>query len=300
MNKKRVIVILFPILAAMIRGVSLVSQSISAGYIGAFTFNASRAFVASLVLALMIFIGSKKSAKPIKTDPKVLLIGGTCCGGMLFIATNLQQIGMAATSAGKAGFITVLYIVLVPIMGVFLKKKVSLALWISMPFAVLGIYLLCIKDTFTITSSDKYIILCAVAFAIHILVLDQFSAQTDPFELNCAQFLVLATLSAITALIFEHPTWSQIRPCLGQILYVGIISSALAYNLQIIAQKNGNPAAVSLLLSLESAFGVISGAVFLAEKLTVREYIGCFVMLIAVLLAQVPSRLFAKKKRLVF
>ena len=204
-------------------------------------------------------------------------------------ASNFQQAGIGAgTDAGKAGFITALYIVLVPLLGLFLRKKVSLPVWIAVIIAVAALYLLCIKGEFALQTGDLLILLCAFFFAVHILIIDHFTQAVDGMKLSCAQFLVAGILSAIGALIFEHPDWRAIFSVALPILYVGVFSSGVAYTLQILAQKGSNPTVVTILLSMESVFAVISGAIILHQRMTTREYVGCVLMLIAVILAQIP------------
>jgi len=294
--------IVFPLLAAFIWGTAFVAQDMCADVIEPMTFNAVRSYVAVVVLLIIIAVFDKLSrSKPQRTesekkaDRKQLLIGGLCCGTALAVAANFQQAGMGAgTDAGKAGFITALYIVLVPIGGLFLRKKVSLPVWISVALAVVALYLLCITGEFKLALGDLLILLCAMFFAVHILVIDHFTATVDGMKLSCVQFLVAALWSTLGMLVFEHPDWSAILSCALPILYVGVFSSGVAYTLQILAQKDSNPTVVTLLLSMESVFAVISGAIILHQHMTGREYLGCVLMLIAVILAQIPFPL--KKK----
>ena len=297
--------VVFPIITAMIWGSSFVAQSTSTEHIGAFTFNAARSFVGFLALLVVVQIFRMVRKEPeIQQTPeekkagrKGLVLGGICCGIALALACNLQQLGMVAgASAGKTSFITTLYVVLVPICGLFLKKRVSPTVWISVLLAVAGLYCLCIKDSFSIAPSDLLVMLCAFGYTLHILVIDYFTQKVDGVKMSCIQFLSCAVLSAILMLIFEHPTWADITPCIGSILYVGVFSSGVAYTLQILAQKDSNPTIVALLLSLESVFGAVSGAIFLHETMTGKELVGCVLMLIAVVLAQIefPSKKKAK------
>lgn len=288
--------IVFPLLAAFIWGTAFVAQDMCADVIEPMTFNAIRSYVAVVVLVIIIAIFDKLNRnKVVRTavekaaDRKQLIIGGICCGTALAVAANFQQAGMGAgTDAGKAGFITALYIVLVPIGGLFLKKKASLPVWISVALAVVALYLLCITGDLKLQLGDLLILLCAMFFAVHILVIDHFTATVDGMKLSCVQFLVAALWSTLGMAIFEHPDWSAILSCALPILYVGIFSSGVAYTLQILAQKDSNPTVVTLLLSMESVFAVISGAIILHQRMTGREYLGCVLMLIAVILAQIP------------
>lgn len=305
MKHNQVRQVVFPIITAMIWGSSFVAQSTSTEHIGAFTFNAARSFVGFLALLVVVQIFRMVRKEPeIQQTPeekkagwKGLVLGGICCGIALALACNLQQLGMVAgASAGKTSFITTLYVVLVPICGLFLKKRVSPTVWISVLLAVAGLYCLCIKGSFSITPSDLLVMLCAFGYTLHILVIDYFTQKVDGVKMSCIQFLSCAVLSAILMLIFEHPTWADITPCIGSILYVGVFSSGVAYTLQILAQKDSNPTIVALLLSLESVFGAVSGAIFLHETMTGKELVGCVLMLIAVVLAQIefPSKKKAK------
>ena len=292
--------VLLPILAAVIWGTAFVSQSIVSEYIGPFTFNTLRSIVASVVLcAVLLIFRTVERARSVSNDTprpkankKMLVLGALCCGTALTLASNLQQFGISAdTDAGKAGFITALYIVLVPIMGLCLGKKVTPWVLISVALAAVGLYFLCIDGSFILARGDIFLIVCAFCFSIHILLIDYFTVYVDGVALSCGQFMVMTVLSGIFMLIFEHRlTWDMLSPCLGQVLYVGIFSSGVAYTLQILAQKGSNPTVVSLLLSLESVFATVAGAIILNETMSGREYIGCAVMLLAVMLAQIPSK----------
>ena len=297
--------VVFPLLAALIWGTAFVAQDVCADVVEPMTFNASRSFIAVIVLLLIIWLfGLFRKDKPVRTveekkaDRKKLIIGGLCCGVALAVASNFQQAGIGAgTDAGKAGFITALYIVLVPLLGLFLRKKVSFPVWIAVIIAVAALYLLCIKGEFSLQTGDLLILLCAFFFAVHILIIDHFTQTVDGMKLSCAQFLVAGILSAVGALIFEHPDWNAIFSVALPSLYVGIFSSGVAYTLQILAQKGSNPTVVTILLSMESVFAVISGAIILHQSMTPREYVGCVLMLIAVILAQIQFPL--KKKQAV-
>ena len=207
----------------------------------------------------------------------------------LTVATNLQQMGLETTSSGKAGFITALYIVIVPIAGIFLRKKAPRAIWISVALAVAGLYLLCVQESFSITRGDFYVLLCSFCFAGHILIIDHFTQKVDGVELSCAQFFVVAVISAIAMLVSEPFDLAGLLACVGPVLYVGILSSGVGYTLQILAQKDSDPTVVSLLLSLESVFATVAGAVILGDRMSGKEYLGCVLMLIAVVLAQLPD-----------
>ena len=277
---------LFPVLAAFIWGTAFVAQSVSSDYIPPFTFNLLRSLVAAVVLGggLAVyrrFLKAKRpqAVKPLARSRRDLLLGGLCCGTALGIAANLQQAGMAETSAGKAGFITALYIVLVPVLGLFLHKKAPATVWVGVVLAVAGLYFLCVNEALTLSRSDLLVMLCAFVFAGHILLVDHFTRTVDG-----------VALSGLGAALWEAPTWEGIRQCVWPILYVGVFSSGVGYTLQILAQKDANPTVVSLLLSLESVFSVLAGAVILHDRLSGRELLGCGLMFLAVVLTQLPQR----------
>ena len=292
--------VVFPILAAFIWGTAFVAQDLCADSIGAFAFNATRYFIAVLALLVVILISDKLkknkhtlTAQEKKAANKQLWLGGLCCGAALAIASNFQQAGLVAgTDAGKAGFITALYVVLVPVFGLFFKRKVSLPTWIAVVLSVVALYLLCIKGDFSLAPGDLLVLVCAVCFAVHILVIDHFTAYCDGVKLSCLQFLFAGIISTICMFIFEDVDFAAILSCALPLLYVGIFSCGVGYTLQILAQKDSNPTVVTILLSLESVFAVIAGAIILKQQMTVREYIGCAIMFAAVILAQIqfPTR----------
>ena len=283
--------ILFPVLAALIWGSAFIFQSVAAAQVSPFTFNTSRSFMGCLTLFLILLFRKKRTGGPLLgRNPKLALLGGLLCGLDLTLAVNLQQVGLATTGPGKAGFITAMYIVLVPILGLFLRRKTGVIVWISMVIAGVGLYLLCVTGEFTITRGDTLLIFCSVIYAVHILLVDYFVARVDGFALSFCQFAVCTLASAAGMLLFEEPSWRQIVPALPSILYVGIFSSALAYTLQILAQKSASPAMVSLLFSLESVFATLFGALFLHERMSLKEYAGCLLVLFAVVLPQIISR----------
>lgn len=279
----------FAVLAAFIWGTTFVAQSIGAELVEPFSFNTSRSVVAFFFL--LILCAARRKWGRVEISPfRSLLTGGVCCGTALTIASFFQQKGMETTSSGKAGFITALYIVLVPILSLFLRKKPPAAVWLSVALAVSGLYLLCVRGDFTVTYGDFLVFLCALCFSVQIMVVDYFSVRVDCVELSCIQFLIVSLLSALGALLSgEHPTVENLRLCIHPILYAGIFSSGVAYTLQILAQKDSNPTVVSLLMSLESVFATLSGAVLLQERMSGREMLGCVLMFAAVISAQLPS-----------
>ena len=282
-----------PVLAALIWGTAFVAQSIGADYVGPFTFNAARAIIAFFFLlglcAVLRLVRKKQGASQKAASHKDLVIGGLCCGTALAVATNLQQKGIETTTSGKAGFITALYIVLVPIAGLLLKKRVGKAVWFGVVLAVAGLYCLCITEEFTIAPGDFYLLGCAVCFTVQIMAVDYFVQKVDGVELSCAQFFVVSIISTFGMFLTESPTLEALSYCVWPILYVGVFSSGVAYTLQILAQKDSNPTVVTLLLSLESVFATIAGALIMHDQMSVREYFGCVLMLSAVVLAQLPE-----------
>ena len=286
----------FPLLAAFIWGTSFVAQSVGAEYLGPFTFNTARFSVAFVFLLALSLAREYVRRREYAVEPsrpeqrRDLLLGGLCCGAALAVASFLQQKGLETTTAGKAGFITALYIVIVPIVGIFLKKKAPRTVWISVALAVAGLYCLCITESFSVAAGDFYTLLCAFCFSAHILVIDHFTQKVDGVQLSCVQCFAAAVVSCVGMLATESVSWEVLRSCALPILYAGILSNGVGYTLQILAQKGSNPTVVSLLLSLESVFATLAGVVVLHDQMSGREYLGCVLMLAAVILAQLPER----------
>nr|WP_191868128.1 DMT family transporter [Blautia glucerasea] len=283
------------LLTATIWGVAFVAQSVGMDYVGGFTFNMARSLIGSAVLLPVIWFMGRNSSKKAEeaqgsSSRKDLLWGGLACGILMCLASNFQQFGIKYTTVGKAGFITACYIVLVPILGLFLKKKCSPFIWLAVAMSVAGLYLLCITDGFSIGKGDILVLICAVLFSFHILVIDYYSPKVDGVKLSCIQFLVCGILSGIPALIFEKPEMSAVLTAWQPILYAGVMSCGVAYTLQIIGQKNMNPTVASLILSLESCISVLAGWVILGQQLSAREIAGCVIMFAAIILAQLPQK----------
>lgn len=291
MNLKKFRGSLLLLIASFIWGTAFVAQSIGSE-LGAFSFVAARNMVGFLFLLVVSFIVDTARKKTKVKNPvyenKIYLKGGFIGGLALFVAMILQQVGLEHTSAGKAGFLTALYIVIVPIFGIVLKKKVGLKIWISVVIATVGTYFLSVTEDFTIGIGDLSIILCAVVFSIHILIIDHYSPKTDAIKLSAVQFLVCSLICIVLSAILEKPTLAQILAVTGPILYTGIMSSGIAFTLQIIAQSETPPAIASLIMSLESVFAVLAGWVILSEVLNTKEVIGCILVFTAVILAQIP------------
>lgn len=225
---------------------------------------------------------------------RVTITGGVCCGLALCTATLLQQFGIQYTTVGKAGFITTLYIIIVPIAGLFLKKRVPGKVWIGAVIAAFGMYLLCMSEKLALSKGDLYVFICALVFSVHILVIDHFSPKADGVELSCIQFLTAGVISSIGAVILEQPSIGNFVAGIVPLLYAGILSSGVAYTLQVIGQKDMDPTVASLILSLESVISMLAGWVILGQKLSPRELLGCVLVFAAVILVQLPD--FKRKK----
>ena len=287
------------LLTACIWGVAFVAQSVGMEYVGPFTFNFVRSILGGLVLIPCIFFlnrgeksgsAEKISEEEKKAQRKTLLTGGICCGIALCLATNFQQIGIKYTTVGKAGFITACYIVIVPVIGIFRKKKCSPMIWPSVLLAVAGLYLLCINEQFSIGYGDILVFVCAILFSVHILVVDYFSPKVDGVKMSCIQFLVCGLLSGVVMLFTEQPQLFGVLLTWKPIAYAGIMSCGVGYTLQIVGQKGMDPTVASLILSLESCISVLSGWLLLGQTLSMREGFGCAAMFAAIILAQLPAK----------
>lgn len=314
------------LLTATIWGVAFVAQRVGMDHVGPFTFNAVRSIIGGLVLLPVICFfdrgearskeagipmtvgsgaaegavsaeraGMSKAVDAAGRTPlqkqKDLLLGGVSCGLLLCAASNFQQFGVKYSTVGKAGFITACYIILVPVLGLFLKKKCSPAIWGAVVMATAGLYLLCMEgDRFSISKGDLLLFICAVLFSFHILVIDHFSPLADGVKLSCIQFFVCGLLSAAAMVLFEHPHLSDILAAWMPILYAGVMSCGVAYTLQIVGQKGMDPTISSLILSLESSISVLAGWAILGQKLNGYQLAGCGAMVVAIVLAQLPAK----------
>ena len=275
-------------LAALIWGTAFVAQSVGMDYVGPFTFNACRYVIGSAVLFPLILLGKRRTGgKLISRDD---LRAGAACGFFLAVASNLQQAGIMTTDVGKAGFLTAMYIVIVPVLHFFLTRRSSLRLWISAAIAAAGLYFLSISGSWSLETGDILLILCAFVFSLHILCIDHFSGTSDGVTVSCLQFLTAAVLSWAGALLTETVLWDTIRQAGPAILYAGVFSCGVAYTLQIIGQKGADPGPASLILSLESVVSVAAGFFLLGQALTVRELLGCALMFAAIVLVQLPEK----------
>ncbi|MCE5343051.1 MAG: DMT family transporter [Eubacteriales bacterium] len=295
------------LLTAAIWGVAFVAQDVAMDSMGPFTFNAARLLIAGLVLLPCIrFLDAlerkraatqKDSAPACRTfrrmnpaQKRTLVIGGVCCGVALFFGSSFQQLGIQATSAGKAGFITALYIVLVPLSGLFFKRPMRRNVWLAVGLCLVGLFLLCVTEALTVGVGDVELLLCAAAYTVHILLIAHFSPRTDCVRLSCVQFFVASGLCAATMLLFEQPSFAELLKGWVPLLYAGILSGGVGYTLQIVAQRDTDPTIASLLMCLESVFAVLAQWVLLGEILTSRELLGCGLMLCGIVLAQLPTR----------
>jgi len=300
------------LLTAMIWGAAFVAQSVGMDYVGPFTFNGVRFLIGGIVLIPFIWLKDKrklheniafhnkkinfftgKLKKEGKTEQrneaKTLLIGGICCGVAVGAASSFQQIGIVHTTVGKAGFITALYIVFVPLFGIFLKKRIRIWVWLSVVLSAVGLYLLCMNGAFRLSAGDQYVFLSAIIFSIHILLIDHFSAKVDPVRLSALQFLACGGLSLIPMFLLESPSFSSLVSAAVPILYAGVLSCGVAYTLQVVAQRDTDPTVASLILSLESVFSALFGWIILGQTLSFRELAGCVLMFAAILLAQISE-----------
>lgn len=280
------------VLVALIWGVAFVAQSEGAKDVGPYTFNAVRMIIGGLVLLpcikIMDAFRAKEPDAPREKGGRTLWLGGLCCGAALFLASTLQQVGILYTTAGKAGFITALYIVLVPVLGLLFGRKTGAAVWISVALAVVGMYFLCMTGSLSLGRGEALCMLCALFFAVHITVIDHFSPNVDGVRMSCIQFFVCGGLSVVLMFLFEKPDIHKIVSAWLPILYTGVLSSGVAYTLQIVAQKNVNPTVASLLMSLESVFSALAGWAILGQGLSGRELFGCALLFAAIILAQLP------------
>ncbi len=280
-------------LAAVIWGCAFAAQSIGMEYIEPFTFTTVRSFIGSLFLLPCIYILGKHKVSPPPNkaeDKKELLKAGLLCGIIICIAVNLQQIALISAGVGKSGFLTALYIVIVPIIGVFTGKRPGKKLCLAVVCAVAGMYLLCMKSgSLTLEFADILLILCAVVFSLHIMTVDYYTRRVDGVKLSCIQFFVCGAISAVPMFLLENPSISAICTAWAPVLYTGVLSTGVAYTLQIVGQKGLNPVVASLLMSLESVVSALAGWLVLGQGLSARELTGCAVMFAAIILAQLPD-----------
>ena len=280
------------LLTAFIWGVAFVAQKEGGATVGGLTFNGVRSLLGGGLLLVLLPLLDRMgvSARPqTQEEKKSLWQGGILCGLALFAATNLQQMGLLTTSAGKGGFITALYIVLVPLFGLAIGRRTTLFTWLGVALAVVGLYFLCMQGESGIGGGDLLVMACTPLFAVQILLVDRFAPRTDCIRLACIQFFTVGVLNLPLMFLFETPSLTAMADCWVSILYAGLLSSGAAYTLQIVAQKDSHPTTASVLMSFESVFAVLAGVVILQDTMTLWEWLGCAVMFAAVILAQLPS-----------
>lgn len=279
------------LIATVIWGSAFIAQSVGMDYIGPFTFQTMRSVLAVPFLIIVIFLIERDPAQSIrKWRQPELWKAGLPCGIALFIAAGLQQMGIVHTTAGKAGFITAMYIVLVPILGIFLRKKPPITAWIGVLLAVIGLYLLSCVGVSQVNIGDIYLLGCALGYAVQITLVDQMGGAVDGLRLNCVQSLFCGIFSGTVMFITEEPVLTNILACWIPLVYAGIFSLGIAFSLQIIGQKHLEPTPAALIMSLESVFAVLFGWLLLHERLSTPELCGCAMVFIAVILSQIPEK----------
>lgn len=282
------------LLTAMIWGVAFVAQSVGMDYVEPFTFNFARYIIGGVVLLPFLKLGNTDTPKENTEDKskkkqrfRRSVIGGIGCGVLLFCASMLQQFGIMYTNVvGKAGFITALYIILVPVLGIFFRKKTKPLLWICVGISVIGLYLLCVSDGYRLELADVLLLACALFFAFHIIFIDYISPNTNGVLVSCVQFFVSGLFCMVAMFLFESPSFAGILKAYIPILYTGVLSCGVAYTFQILGQKYVEPTKASLILCLESVVAVLAGWLLLQQALSIRELLGCIIMFVAIIMAQ--------------
>lgn len=281
------------LLTAMIWGTAFAFQRAGMESVEPFTFTAARMFLAACAAgaASLFFSGKEKlSEKQRREKNRATVLGGIVCGLFLAAASLFQQVGIVTTTAGKAGFITALYILLVPVLNfVLFQKKSGLHVWLAIAAGVAGMYLLCMTEGFRLTKGDALVCACAIVFSGHILCADHFAPRGDPVRISAIQFLVVSLVALVLALAFEKPSWAALRSAAVPILYCGVMSGGVGYTLQMVAQGFTDPTVASLLMSMEAVFAALGGALLLHERMSGRELLGCVIMFSAIVLVQLPA-----------
>ena len=306
MNKQsfRNSVLLF--LAAAIWGMAFVSQSKGMEYMGPLTFNGVRCLIGALSLVIYIALTCKMGSRDLaKVNWKATIKAGIWCGLILTTASTLQQFGIVYTTVGKAGFITTLYIIFVPIAGIFFRRRVGVMVWIAVALAAVGMYLLCMTESFTLSGGDTLVFLCAIVFTAHIMVIDHYADQVDGVIVSCLQFTIAGVVCTAGALLFEQPTFAALGDGIVALLYAGVMSCGIAYTLQIVGQKGVNPTVAALILSLESVVATIAGVAAYKlgllktdQTMTGRQVAGCVLVFVGVILVQLPwDKWFGKQSK---
>ena len=289
------------ILTALIWGVAFVAQDVAADTVSPLYFNGLRMSLAALAILPTVWLSDRRAAQHkadglvwkqmTRAQKKELFVGGAWCGVLLTLGSTSQQIGLSmGAGAGKAGFVTAMYIVLVPLAGIFWRRRIGWMVWTAVVLSTAGLYFLCMQGSFQVALSDVMLFLCAVAYTAHIMVVDHFSRHTDCVKMSFVQFAVTAALCLVGAVLFETVSLSAVISCIVPIAYAGILSAGVGYTLQILAQRDAEPAIASLLMSLESVFAVLAGWVILGDALSLRELLGCVLMMGGIVLAQLPQK----------
>lgn len=296
-GKNQLVGSLLLLICAFIWGSAFVAQTTGAEHVGPFTFICLRSILGGVVLLPVIFIADRLKKKNSKTEEsgkgnrKPLFIGGICCGAALCLASVFQQAGIdKGTDPGKAGFITALYILLVPLSSLFMKKRVRPIIWPCIAASVLALYLLCVTESNSVELSDLLVLICAALYTVHILVIDKVSPHVDGIKLSCIQFFVAAALSLLPAVIYEGVDIQSIVAAMPSVAYAGIMSSGVAYTLQILGQQKTEPTLASMIMSLESVFAVLTSMAVLHLAPSPREAVGCVIMFAAIIVAQLPEK----------
>lgn len=306
MSEKKLTGPLLLTLTAFIWGTAFVAQSVGMDHLGPCAFNAARSLIGGTALLPVIFLFSRRRAGEGKPEEekgsfwarnRTLAVGGVICGLLLGSASVLQQTGLQSVSPGKAGFLTALYIVMVPVLGIFFGRRPGTKVWIAVPIALAGAWLLSVTGDLSVESGDLLLIGCALIFSFHIMAVDRFSPRVDGVKLSCVQFFTAGLFSLVLALALEDTDWRGLLSAWGPLLYTGVLSSGVAYTLQILGQKRTDPTVATLIMSLESVFAALAGWVVLGEPLSPRELMGCALVLGAVVLAQLPSGLPHRRER---
>lgn len=291
------------LITAIIWGTAFVAQSEGMRYVEPFTYNAMRTLLGGIVLIPVIALFRRQKTPPDENGSsadsrKTTVIGGIVCGVFLFIASSFQQWGIVETTAGKAGFITALYVTIVPLIELVLYRRSSLKVWFCVFLALAGFYLLCIKEGFTIGRGDLLVLCGAFFYAGHIMVIDHFNEKnTDGMKMSCIQFFTAGILMTVCMFLFENPQVEAIFDAKYTILYAGIMSSGAAYTLQILGQRDTDPTSATLIMSLESVFAALSGWIILSEALSLKELSGCILVFIAVILTQLGASAAPEKNK---
>ena len=284
--------------AALVWGAAMSFQSQAMEYVEPLTFQTTRFLVGGTVLLPLVFLLGKEDPGRHRADynPKGVFVGGAICGLFLMIACTLQQFGIVYTTVGKAGFLTSLYIIVVPILGIFLKKRAGLNVWIGVVLAIIGMYLLCMEESLVLSGGDTLVFICALVFSFQIMAIDKYAAIYNGLKLSCIQFYVCGILSMVLMFIFEEPSAKALLKVWIPVLYTGVVSCGIGYTFQTIAQKDLNPAVASIIMSFESVFSALFGWLLLEEMMSPRQKIGCVIMFIAIIVVQVFD-FFGKKKK---